>query len=176
MRPIETVPLPDVYAALATQPQGLSHAEATVRLARYGPNTIRQVASTALVRKLLANFTHLMALLLWAGGLIGFLAQMPQLGLAIWLVNLINGAFSFWQEYKAEQATEALRRLLPTYARVRRDGEEQRLPAAELVPGDVLMLAEGDHISADCRLVEEAELRLDQSALTGESHSVRKTA
>ncbi len=77
MRPIETVPLLEVYAELGTQPQGLSHAEAAIRLARYGQNTIRQVATTSLVRKLLANFTHLMALLLWAGGLIGFMAQMP---------------------------------------------------------------------------------------------------
>jgi len=75
--------------------------------------------------------------------LLGFLAQMPQLGMAIWLVNLINGAFSFWQEYKAEQATTALRRLLPTYARVLRDGQEQRLLGEALVPGDVMLLAEG---------------------------------
>ena len=107
-------------------------------------------------------------------GLLGFLAQMPQLGVAIWLVNLINGAFSFWQEYKAEQATAALLRLLPTYARVVRDGQEQL--ADELVPGDVILLAEGEHISADGRLVQAADLRVDQSTLTGESHPVRKTA
>jgi magnesium-transporting ATPase (P-type) len=60
---------------------------------------------------------------------------MPQLGVAIWLVNLINSVFSFWQEYQAEQATAALQQLLPTYARVVRDGQEQRLLAEELVPG-----------------------------------------
>jgi hypothetical protein len=88
-----------------------------------------------------------MALLLWIGGLIGFLARMPQLGVAIWTVNLINGLFSFWQEYMAEKATAALRRLLPTYARVRRDGEEQRILAEELVPGDVLTYREtGDEV------------------------------
>src|SRR5262249_15039067 len=92
------------------------------------------------------------------------------------LVNILNGVFSFWQEYKAEKATEALRRMLPTYARVLRDGQERRLLAAELVPGDIMLLAEGDHISADGRLVQEAELRVDQSTLTGESHPVRKTA
>lgn len=173
---IETVPLSEVYAALETQPAGLTQTEAAARLARYGRNTIDQIATGSLWRKFAANFTHLMALLLWIGGLIGFLAQLPQLGIAIWLVNLINGTFSFWQEYKAEQATEALRRLLPVYARVLRDGVEQRLLAEELVPGDVIVLAEGDHISVDCRLVAEAELRVDQSALTGESHPVRKTA
>ncbi|HEY7493077.1 MAG TPA: HAD-IC family P-type ATPase, partial [Candidatus Tectomicrobia bacterium] len=174
--PIEALPLADIYAALGTQPQGLTHAEAAARLQHYGRNTIRPVETTPLIRKFLANFTHLMALLLWIGGLLGFLAQMPQLGVAIWLVNLINGAFSFWQEYKAEQATAALRRLLPTYARVVRDGQEQRLLAAELVPGDVILLAEGEHISADGRLVQAADLRVDQSTLTGEAHPVRKTA
>ena len=117
-----------------------------------------------------------MAVLLWVGGFIGFIAGMPELGVAIWIVNLINGVFSFWQEYQAEKATEALRRLLPRYARVRRDGGEQRVRAEELVPGDVILLTEGDHISADGRLVQEADLRVDQSTLTGESHPVRKTA
>jgi magnesium-transporting ATPase (P-type) len=170
------LPVAAVYAALATQPDGLTQAEAAERLERNGRNAIREIKGTPLILRLLANFSHLMAMLLWAGGLIGFLAQMPQLGLAIWTVNLINGAFSFWQEYKAEQAVAALRRLLPTYARVLRDGVEQRILAEELVRGDVLLLAEGDHISADGRLVQEAELRVDQSTLSGESHPVRKTS
>ena len=97
-----------------------------------------------------------------------------MLGVAIWLVVLINGAFSFWQEYKAEKATEAMRRLLPRFARVRRDGQEERISVQELVPGDVILLAEGEHISADARLVDEAELRVDQSTLSGESHAVRE--
>jgi potassium/sodium efflux P-type ATPase len=154
----------------------LTCVKAAARLQHYGRNTISTVESTPLFRKFLSNFTHLMALMLWGGGLLGFLAQMPQLGLAVWRVNLLNGAFSFWQEYKAEQATAALRRLLPTYARVLRDGQEQRLLAEELVPGDVILLAEGDHISADGRLVQAADLRVDQSTLTGEAHPVHKTA
>ncbi|MDD1670984.1 MAG: cation-transporting P-type ATPase, partial [Methanomicrobiales archaeon] len=101
---------------------------------------------------------------------------MPQLGIAIWMVNVINGFFSFWQEYQAEKATEALRRLLPHFVRVLRDGEEVRILADELVPGDLMVLSEGDRISADGRVVLESELRVDQSTLTGESHSVRKTA
>lgn len=108
MRPIETVPRAEVYTALETQPLGLTQTEAAARLARHGRNTITQLATSSLWRKGAANFTHLMALLLWIGGLLGFLAQLSELGLAIWMVNLINGAFSFWQEYKAEQATAAL--------------------------------------------------------------------
>ncbi len=117
-----------------------------------------------------------MAILLWVGGAVGFIAQMPQLGIAIWMVNVINGIFSFWQEYRAEKATEALKKLLPSYARVLRDGEDQRILAEELVAGDVMLLSEGDRISADGRLVEVSELRIDQSTLTGESHAVRKTS
>ncbi len=75
------------------------------------------------------------------------------------MVNLINGIFSYWQEYRAEKATEALRRMLPTYARVLRDGLERRILAEELVPGDVIILVEGDRISADARLVAENDLR-----------------
>ena len=169
--------LPDaeVYGALGSRPHGLTPLEAEERLRRHGPNAIRRIRGKPLPLRLLANFTHLMAILLWAGGLIGFAAGLPQLGIAIWTVVVINGIFSFWQEYKAERATEALRKLLPAFARVLREGQERRIPAEKLVPGDVLLLSAGDHISADARLVGDSELRVDQSTLTGESHPVRKT-
>jgi magnesium-transporting ATPase (P-type) len=173
---IERIPASEVYAVLGTGPEGLSRQEAEERLHLFGSNAIREVGGTSLLFKFLANFIHLMAILLWIAGLVALVAQMPQLAVSIWTVNLINGAFSFWQEYKAEKATEAMRRLLPVYARVLRDGEMQRIQAQELVPGDVLLLAEGDRISADARLVEDAELRVDQSTLTGESLQVRKTS
>ncbi len=171
-----TLPSAAVYTALDTQPEGLTRTTATTRLQQFGPNTIHEIRGKPIVLKFFSNFTHLMALLLWIGGLVALVAQLPQLAVAIWMVNLINGAFSFWQEYKAEQATAALRHLLSPYARVLRDGADQRIPAAEVVPGDVLLLAEGDRIAADARLVQEAELRVDQSTLTGESHAVRKTS
>jgi magnesium-transporting ATPase (P-type) len=173
---IHSQPIAGVYPALQTHPQGLTQDEAETRLQRVGPNVLQEARGRPLIFKFLSNFTHLMAILLWIGGFVGFIAQQPQLGIAIWLVNIINGLFSFWQEFKAERATEALRRLLPTYARVLRDNEERRILAEELVPGDVMLLAEGDHISADARLVREAELRVDQSTLSGESHPARKTA
>ena len=175
-RTVQDLPSAAVWTALGSRPEGLSAAEAAGRLARFGPNAIRELPRKSLALRFLANFTHFMALLLWAGGLIGFLARMPQLGIAIWSVNLINGVFSFWQEYRAEKAAEALRRLLPAHARVRRDGEERNVPADEVVPGDVLVLAEGDHVPADARIVREEELRVDQSTLTGEAHPTRKAA
>jgi magnesium-transporting ATPase (P-type) len=172
---IHTLHVPDTFPLLNSGPDGLSQEEARKRLERYSRNLITEVKGKPLWTRFLANFTHLMAILLWVGGVVAFLAQMPQIGIAIWMVNLINGVFSFWQEFKAEKATEALRQLLPSYARLLRDGEIQRILAEELVPGDVILLEEGDRISADARLIAENELRVNQSTLSGESHPVRKT-
>ncbi|MGE5222311.1 MAG: cation-translocating P-type ATPase [Omnitrophica WOR_2 bacterium] len=173
---IQALPVVEVYRALNTRVDGLTTQEASDRLQKSGLNIIQTIKGKPLWIRFLGNFTHLMALLLWVGGLVGFLAQQPQLGIAIWMVNLINGAFSFWQEFKAEKATEALRRMLPSYARVMRNGEEQKILAEELVPGDVMLITEGDRISADARLIQESELRIDQSTLSGESNPVRKTS
>lgn len=173
---IHTLPVSEVYSSLRTRPQGLTSDEADLRLRQVGRNALREIKGKPLYRKFLSNFTHLMAMLLWVGGLVAFIAQMPQLGVAVWMVNIINGAFAFWQEYRAEKATEALKRLLPSYSRVLRDGEEKAVLAEELVPGDVILLAEGDRVSADARLVQDAQLRLDQSTLTGESRPVRKSS
>jgi Ca2+-transporting ATPase len=167
--------VPEVYASLETTSSGLTQAQAESRIGVYGKNALREVKGKPLYKKLLANFTHLMAIMLWIAGIAAFIAQMPQLGIAVWAVNLINGAFSFWQEYRAEKATEALKKLLPTYTRVLRDGAEQKILVEDLVPGDIILLGEGDSISADCRLVTTAELRCDQSTLTGESRPVAKT-
>ncbi|HSD57011.1 MAG TPA: HAD-IC family P-type ATPase, partial [Methanotrichaceae archaeon] len=174
-RTVQTLPLLEIYRRLKTGPDGLSQAEAQERLKTYGRNALEKVEAGRFPA-LAANFTHLMALLLWAGGLIAFLAGLPQLGIAIWLVNLINGLFSYWQEHKAEKAVEALARMLPVHVRVIRDGTERQIPAEELVPGDVIMLSEGNLVSADARLVQENELRVDQSSLTGESRPVRRSA
>ncbi len=171
---IHRLPPDQVYAALESRPSGLFQREVEERLARYGRNVLEETKGTPLILRFLVNFTHTMALLLWVSGLIAFVARLPQLGFAVWAVNIINGVFGFWQEYRAEKATEALRNMLPPYARVIREGAEQRILAEELVPGDVVLLAEGDHISADARLVQDAELTVDQSTFTGEAHPVRK--
>lgn len=172
---IPELPVAEVYIAMQTTALGLTKSEAADRLKDYGSNTIQEAKGKPLIWKFLSNFTHLMAILLWVGGIIGFIAQLPQLGIAIWMVNIINGVFSFLQEFRAEKATEALRKLLPSYALVLREGEELRILAVELVPGDIILLTEGDRISADARLVEDNDLRSDQSTLTGESQAVRKT-
>ena len=171
---IHKLPVREVYGALETRFHGLTQTEAEERLRRFGSNAIPEIKRRSLFLGLLSNFTHLMAILLWVGGVVALIARMPELAIAIWLVNVINGAFSFWQEYRAEKAIRALRQLIPNHASVLRDGEKRRVLAEELVPGDVILLAEGDRISADGRLVDEEELRVDQSTLTGESHAVLK--
>jgi calcium-translocating P-type ATPase len=163
-----------VYEALDTGPRGLSQAQANERQQKLGKNLIDEKKRKSVVLIFLSNFIHLMAVLLWIGGAVAFLAGMPQLGIAVWLVNVINGVFSFWQEHRAGKATDALRNMLPSYARVIRDGEEVKILAEDLVIGDIILLAEGDKISADARLIESSDLQVDQSTLTGESNPVRK--
>ncbi len=173
---VESATVDAVFATLGSGRDGLTPAEAAARLAAHGPNVLTRTAPVSTVRKLVANFTHVMALLLWVGGGVAFGAGLPQLGFAIWAVNLINGVFSFWQEHKAERAVEALQGLLPVRVTVLRDGIPVEVPASELVPGDLMVLEEGQRISADGRVVDNVELRVDQSALTGESNPVRKAA
>ncbi|MDH4116358.1 MAG: cation-transporting P-type ATPase [Acidimicrobiia bacterium] len=164
----------DALASLGSDESGLSSAESNRRLDEQGANVFSDAPPRRLVRHFLANFGHLMALLLWVAGGIAFVARLPQLGIAIWVVNVVNGVFSFYQEYRAEQATAALRGLLPVFSTVLRDGVRARVPAGDLVVGDVLILEEGDRISADARVLDQRGLRVDQSTLTGESAPVRR--
>ncbi|MGE5708438.1 MAG: cation-transporting P-type ATPase [Bacteroidota bacterium] len=172
--PIASLSPDEAYRQLASGPRGLSPEEARARSETYGKNRLREAAERSLLPRFLSNFTHLMAWLLWAGGGIALIAGMPVLAIAIWLVNLVNGIFSFVQEYRAERAIEALRRILPTYARVLREGEEVRILAEDLVPGDLILVSEGDRISADALLLESADLWIDQSNLSGEARPVAK--
>ncbi|GLB28394.1 haloacid dehalogenase [Lacrimispora amygdalina] len=171
---IAKLPADKVYAALGSNVGGLSRSQAEERQKKLGKNLIEEKKKKSIILIFLGNFVHLMAILLWIGGAVAFLAGMPQLGIAVWLVNVINGVFSFWQEHRAGKATDALRNMLPSYARVIRDGEEQKILAEDLIIGDIILLEEGDKISADARLVESSDLQVDQSTLTGESNPVRK--
>ncbi len=172
---IHKLPVDEVYKALASTQKGLTQAQAEANQKEQGKNLIDEKKKENVLLVFLGNFTHLMAILLWVGGAVALVAGMPELGIAIWLVNVINGVFSFWQEHRAGKATDALRNMLPSYARVIRDGEEQKILAEDLVIGDIILLEEGDKISADARLVESSDLQVNQSTLTGESNPVRKT-
>ncbi|EHI74680.1 cation-transporting P-type ATPase PacL [Streptococcus criceti] len=166
----------ELYQSLATRQTGLYNEEVSQRQSQYGKNLLASGKQESKLLKFLKNFTSLMAILLWVGGLVAILSGTFELGIAIWLVNVINGVFSFIQENRAQKATEALKNMLPSYARVVRDGIEQKILAEDLVPGDILLIEEGDKISADARIILSTDLQVNQSALTGESNPVRKNA
>ncbi|MFM7286088.1 MAG: cation-translocating P-type ATPase, partial [Cyanobium sp.] len=165
-----------LHAALQTSAQGLSSTEAREPLARFGANQLPPAPRRPLILRLGDQLLHGMALLLWLAGALAFAAGTPALGWAIWAVVLINGLFSFWQEYQAERSLEALRRALPQRVRVWRDGQLQERDGAELVPGDRIALEEGDQVPADGRLVAAHALSLDLAVLTGESLPVARHA
>jgi magnesium-transporting ATPase (P-type) len=163
-------------AELRSTHEGLSREEAAARLLSAGPNELPKPRGPGLLRQLLDQLLHFFALMLWVAALLAFVGGMPQLGTAIIVVILVNGAFSFVQEYRAERAVRALSALLPETAVVRRGGRKLTIPAAELVPGDIVLLMEGDRISADARVIHSSELKVDMSALTGESTPVARVA
>ncbi|MFR9779931.1 cation-translocating P-type ATPase [Micromonospora sp. MS34] len=168
-------PLPQLYAALGSDPDGLDTAEARRRLARYGSNELRRQRRRSWWRELARQVMHPLALLLWVAAALAWLAGTPVLAGAILVVIVLNALFASVQERQAERAVEALTRYLPRQARVRRDGHWQEIAATDLVPGDVLAVAEGDRISADARLID-GSVEVDLSALTGESQPVYRTA
>ncbi len=153
---------------------GLDSGEAEERLKRHGLNSVAVDVPLPLGNLVRQNFFHTMAILLWVGGIVGFIAGMPQIAIAIWLVNIINGSFSIMQEYRAFRATSALKSLLPEETTVLRDARETRILSIHVVPGDLILLSEGDKIPADCRLIENEKLMVDESILTGESNAIFK--
>ena len=138
---------------------------------------------SVVLRGLIRHFTHFLALLLWIASGLAFAADfmkpgegMATLGWAILGVIIINAVFAFFQEYKAERAVQALHRLLPDKAWVMRGGQPLELSRSDIVPGDILILEEGERIPADARLLEAAGMRVDNAALTGESNPKRRIA
>src|ERR1044072_7790034 len=134
---------------LGTPSDGLAEREAARRLEQYGRNEIRRREGPGHLRALAQQFTHPLALLLWVAAALAFVTALTPLAIAIVAVIGLNAGFAFLQEMQAERATEALREFLPAHAKVRRDGAERDIDARELVPGDVILLAEGDRLSAD---------------------------
>ncbi|HEY5154563.1 MAG TPA: HAD-IC family P-type ATPase, partial [Acidimicrobiales bacterium] len=153
----------------AVDTTGLTAREAAERLVADGPNQLPTPPGTPAWRRLLSEMVHFFALLFWVAGALAFIAGLPQLGVAVFVVVVLNGLFAFVQEERAEHAAERLRDLLPRRARVVRDGLPLDISAEELVRGDLVVLGEGDRVSADVRLDVVHALAIDSSALTGES-------
>lgn len=165
----------EVFTNLQSSTDGLSSEEAARRLQKYGSNEIKKSQEESEWKAFFKNFISMMAILLWISGAIAMLSGTVELGIAIWLVNIINGLFSFWQERAAKRATDALNNMLPTYVQVIRDGKKVQIDSKTLVPGDVFILQAGNSIPADARLISASSMQVDQSALNGESVPESKT-
>ncbi|HEY6998467.1 MAG TPA: HAD-IC family P-type ATPase [Candidatus Binatia bacterium] len=155
---------------------GLTSAEAQSRLAHYGRNVLQRVRREPWYVKLLRNLFSFFAVLLWIAAVLCFVpgVDLPQLGIAILLVVVINGLFAFMQEYRSDRALEMLQRLMAQKSCVIRDGKISEIDAADLVPGDLIILEQGDFVPADGRLLEAFEVEVDNSSLTGESSPARR--
>jgi magnesium-transporting ATPase (P-type) len=166
----------ELFDLLATSPQGLTSEEAAERLAKYGPNTLIEKKRTSIAYKFLADLKDLFGILLLFASLLAALAGMWELSLIILLVVLVNTVFGLFQEWRAEKAVETLKSWMPEYAKVVRDGELKKILVKELVPGDLIVLDEGDRVPADARLIEAFDLWTNNVPLTGESEPQPRSA
>jgi calcium-translocating P-type ATPase len=160
---------------LRTSLNGLSSREAERRLLRHGPNRLERRRGRRWPRELAQQFTHPLALLLWGAAALAAIAGITPVAIAVVVVIVLNAGFAFVQEQQAERAVEALQGYVPHQAKVVRDGRATQIDSAQLVPGDLLLIEEGDGISADAHLVEGA-IEVDLSTLTGESVPVLRSA
>ncbi len=161
---------------LGVDERGLSDQEAKKRLQDCGSNVLEEVGKESILKKYIRQFRNFFTILLVIGALLAFLGEYLDpgkgnlyIGIALAGVVIINGTFTFVQEYQAEKTMESFRQLLPPHAKVLRDGKVKDILASELVPGDVILLEEGDKVPADGRLIEVNALKVDNSAITGES-------
>jgi len=175
---IHQVATADVFGLLRSRPGGLTDSEAAARRREVGPNRLQAPSRWRWLQGLIKHFVNFFSILLDIAALVCFVADALQpgegmglLGWALLGVSVLNALFAFAQEMRAERAMEELRKFLPQGVRVRRGGAEREVPAEELVPGDVLLVGEGDRIAADARLVETEDLLVNNAPLTGESRS-----
>jgi magnesium-transporting ATPase (P-type) len=171
-----TLEVAELFRDMRTRPEGLTAEEAAGILRIVGPNRLPRSTPPGLAAKLVSQFTHFFAVMLWAAAVLAMVGDLPQLAIAIVLVILVNGIFSFAQEERATKAAAALSDLMPTFANVLRDGRLTRVDAIDLVPGDIVQVREGDRVSADARVMVADGLLVDTSTLTGESVPVSRTA
>ena len=168
-------PIDRLLRELGVRAEGLSEREAARRLLAYGPNELRRGRGREWPRQVLNQLIHPLALLLWVAAGLALVAGTPVLSAAIVAVIVLNAAFAFAQERQAGRAVEALQRYLPQHATVVRDGHVGVVDAVALVPGDVVIVSEGDRVSADARLLAGG-VEVDLSTLTGESQPVYRSA
>jgi magnesium-transporting ATPase (P-type) len=173
----------DLFRELQTGPEGLSDEEAKRRLLKTGLNILPKGKKTSLARKIISQFKNMFNVLLLVASFLSFLSGFTsndptsvQMGLAIFVVVVLNTIFSLFQEYRAEKAAQVIRRLIPTKTKAIRNGQMREIDVTDVVPGDILAFEEGDRVPADLRLVSAFEVSVDNSILTGESEPQRRFA
>jgi sodium/potassium-transporting ATPase subunit alpha len=176
MAAITSLSIAEALASVGSSLEGLSAPEAERRLREYGLNQVEKVRQKPWPLRLLQEFTQLFSVILWIAAALAFLAElmspdegMAHIGYAIIVVIVISSLFSFWQEYRNERTLAALQELLPQQVMVLRDGALMQLSVDRLVIGDVILLAAGDSVPADCRLIEAFDLRVDDATISGET-------
>jgi Ca2+-transporting ATPase len=170
--PLETV-VRELHTDLAN---GLSPAEVQRRLAIYGPNQLAEGVGTSFWQLVLDQFKDFLVLLLLGSAAISIVIGETVDAVAILAIVVINAILGVLQEWRAEKSLQALKRMAAPTATVIRDGHQDTIPAGELVPGDVVLLAAGNNVPADLRLIETVNLRIQEASLTGESVPVEKNA
>ena len=173
--PLWSAPLPQLLDTLGSSSQGLSPAEALARLERLGPNRLTAGPRSGDLNLLLRQFLSPIILILLGAALLSFALESFTDGAIILLIVLLSGLLGFWQERGAARAVDQLLAVVELRCTVVRGGEELQVPVADVVPGDVVVLAAGAGIPADCRLLEERDLSVNEAALTGESFPVSKS-
>ncbi len=166
----------DLFKHFETSRQGLTAFEVGKKLATFGKNELTPPRKTPLILVFFEEFKDLMVIILLLATGLAFWAGETADAIIIFIVVLINAIIGFIQKYKAEKAVEALKKMIAPQAKVLRGGHAQKIPTEEIVPGDILLLEEGDYISADAVLFEANEMETQEAILTGESTPVSKTA
>ena len=151
MKNIISLHAKQIFENLETSPEGLSTEEARKRLEKHGLNELVEKKRVSVAYKFIAHLKDLFSVLLLFASLLSIFGGMWQLGLTIFIVALLNTFFSLFQEWRAEKAMDTLKSWMPEYAKVIRNGEMQRILVKELVPGDMIILEEGDRVPADAR-------------------------
>ncbi|MCC7572720.1 MAG: cation-transporting P-type ATPase [Candidatus Methanofastidiosum sp.] len=182
IKDIHELSVEEAILNLQSSKEGLSKDEVEKRFSSFGPNEIQEKRATPLYVKLLKQFFNFFAILLWVASGLSFLGEYLSpgegninLGIALVAVIFINAFFTFYQEYKAERAAEALKKLLAPLAVVLRENIEQEIPSNQVVVGDIIILSEGDKVPSDARLIEQYELKVNNAPLTGESKSLKRS-
>ena len=170
------LPSESLQSQLEATQAGLSQQEAHARTVRFGPNTLRDRGERPLLIQYLSHFKNPLVIILLAASAVSALTGEITGFVIIWAIVLMSVTLDFVQEYRAGRAADQLKKTVAVRATVLRDGHSQDIPIADLVPGDVVLLAAGDLIPADSRLLEAKDFFINQSLLTGESYPVEKHA